>query len=141
MGTKPGSAPTYKYALVLSWGFISFTAAMLCFYNGFFLQRKALPAKSPSCALPATPPYCQFPGMALCTGPPAGGSFQKLILIVIDALRYDFLLEQNENATFAGEFLPTAVRFVKLFLFIFSSEKLEYKYTRRQTCNQLPLQL
>jgi phosphatidylinositol glycan class O len=49
--------------------------------------------------------------MDLCTARREGPVFQKLILVVIDALRYDFL--NPERSVHRDEFLPIAGRLLK----------------------------
>ncbi|CAG0917046.1 unnamed protein product [Notodromas monacha] len=81
---------TNKYVIVLLWAMVSFGVAILCFYDGFFLRRRVLTSRSASCELPQNLPHCLFPGVPLCTAP-NNAAFDKLIFIVIDALRFDFL--------------------------------------------------
>jgi len=86
-----------KYILRIGLLVILYTVGILLFTRGFLLTRVALSANS-SCHTPAG--KCATPTQCQCPDEPR---FRRAVLIVIDALRFDFVVHINDSNICDGD--------------------------------------
>ena len=80
------SSSSFRYLLFLLWLCFVFASCLLIFTGGFLLRRQVLESRAP----------CLASGS--CNGKAAPRVFDKAVVIVIDALKYDFVLHDASLA-------------------------------------------